>query len=174
MFKDWTKYSKIEQICLKIGQSFFLNKSGLLTYEGEVEDTSAVYEYVGTCFLIFAVLCTCCLGLTRTPLCSICAVFATPKIRGWCGGVCQWVWVSAAMCCRLNPFSPAAYCPPPLLPLCPPRGVLGWPGRCFSRRRVLSPHAECVSMLGEYCKLSYNLYTNTCKLIRDLIKLVMI
>ena len=60
--------------------------------------------------------------------------------------------------------------PRPLIahfPLCPPRGVFGRPCRRASG-------GACVSMSGEYCKLSYNLYTNTCKLIRDLIKLVMI
>ena len=52
-----------------------------MDYEGEVEDASAEYKYVGTCFLVVAVLCTCCLGLTRTPLYSICAVVATAKTR---------------------------------------------------------------------------------------------
>ena len=38
-----------------------------MEYKGEVDDASAEYEYVGTCFLVVAVSRTCCLRLTRTP-----------------------------------------------------------------------------------------------------------
>ena len=52
-----------------------------MDYEGEVEDASAEYKYVGTCFLVVAVSRTYCLGLMRAHLCSICAVAATAKTR---------------------------------------------------------------------------------------------
>ena len=39
--------------------------SAKVDYEGDVEDASAEYEYVGTSFFIVAVSRTFCLGLTR-------------------------------------------------------------------------------------------------------------
>ena len=124
-----------------------------------MDDASAEYEYVGTCFLVVAVLRTCCLRLTRTP-----SPFHMRRRHNGKDEDDAEVSPSESEC-------PPQ--PPPLL-LCPPRGGLGRPGRRVSRRRVLSAHAGCVSMLGKYCELSSNPYTITCKLTRNLIKLVMI
>ena len=130
-----------------------------------MEDASGVRVHWYVCFIVVAVSHTCCLGLTRTL-----ARDGKDEVHAEASASES---ERLPQCAAAWTLFPRLLIAPPL-PLCSPRGVLRQSGHHVSRRRVLFAHAECFPMLGEYCELSYNLYTNTCKLIRDLIKLDMI